>query len=213
MVDQPYFDLVPFDQIKLGEGPRYLVKGLVPFPGLTLIYGAPKVGKSFLAFDMMMHVALGRSYRGLSVMQGPVVYIAAEGEHGFRARKEAFRIAKMEGDLTECAGEQVVPFYLVAAPVDMINDHEALVRITTQRLGGVSPVAVVLDTVNRTMLAPENSDQGMRAYIQSLDAIRDSFGCSVIAVHHCGVDGNRPRGHSSLTGAADAQLFVRRARA
>lgn len=212
MVDQPYFDLMPFNQIKLGAGPRYLVKGLVPFPGQTLLYGAPKVGKSFLVFDLVMHVALGRSYRGLAVMQGPVVYVAAEGEHGFRARKEAFRIAKMEGTPEDAVGEQQVPFYLVAAPVDMINDHEALIRLIRQRLGDVSPVAVVLDTVNRTMLAPENSDQGMRAYIQSLDAVRDSFGCSVIAVHHCGVEGNRPRGHSSLTGAADAQLFVLRAR-
>ena len=29
-------------------------------------------------------------------------------------------------------------------------------------------------------------------------------------VHHCGVDGTRPRGHTSLTGAADAQLAVSR---
>jgi hypothetical protein len=29
-------------------------------------------------------------------------------------------------------------------------------------------------------------------------------------VHHCGVDGSRPRGHTSLTGAADAQIAVSR---
>jgi hypothetical protein len=29
-------------------------------------------------------------------------------------------------------------------------------------------------------------------------------------VHHCGVDGTRPRGHTSLTGAADVQLSVTR---
>ena len=29
-------------------------------------------------------------------------------------------------------------------------------------------------------------------------------------VHHCGVDGTRPRGHTSLTGAADAQHAVSR---
>jgi hypothetical protein len=32
----------------------------------------------------------------------------------------------------------------------------------------------------------------------------------VIIVHHCGVDGTRPRGHTSLTGAVDAQLAVKR---
>jgi hypothetical protein len=29
-------------------------------------------------------------------------------------------------------------------------------------------------------------------------------------VHHCGINDSRPRGHTSLTGAADAQLAVRR---
>jgi hypothetical protein len=29
-------------------------------------------------------------------------------------------------------------------------------------------------------------------------------------VHHCGIDGSCPRGHTSLTGAADAQLSVNR---
>jgi hypothetical protein len=32
----------------------------------------------------------------------------------------------------------------------------------------------------------------------------------VIIIHHCGVDGTRPRGHTGLTGAADAQLAVKR---
>jgi hypothetical protein len=30
-------------------------------------------------------------------------------------------------------------------------------------------------------------------------------------VHHCGIEGSRPRGHSSLTGAVDSQLKVERA--
>jgi hypothetical protein len=32
----------------------------------------------------------------------------------------------------------------------------------------------------------------------------------VIIIHHCGVSGDRPRGHTSLTGAADTQLAVSR---
>jgi hypothetical protein len=32
----------------------------------------------------------------------------------------------------------------------------------------------------------------------------------VVIVHHCGVSGDRPRGHTSLTGAVDAQLAVKR---
>jgi hypothetical protein len=31
--------LVPFDKIQLGTDRRYLVKGLIPYPGLTVIWG------------------------------------------------------------------------------------------------------------------------------------------------------------------------------
>jgi hypothetical protein len=50
----------------------------------------------------------------------------------------------------------------------------------------------------------------MTAYIRAADAIREAIGCAVIIVHHCGIDGTRPRGHTSLTGAVDAQLAVKR---
>ena len=40
--------------------------------------------------------------------------------------------------------------------------------------------------------------------------MRQAFGCAVIIIHHCGVDATRPHGHTSLTGAADAQIAVKR---
>jgi hypothetical protein len=50
----------------------------------------------------------------------------------------------------------------------------------------------------------------MSAYVCAADAIRDAFGCLVVIVHHCGLDTSRPRGHTSLAGAADAQICVKR---
>ena len=40
--------------------------------------------------------------------------------------------------------------------------------------------------------------------------IREAFKCAVALVHHCGIEASRPRGHTSLTGAADAQIAVKR---
>src|SRR6266851_5380304 len=53
----------------------------------------------------------------------------------------------------------------------------------------------------------------MGQYVRAADMIREAFNCVVIIIHHCGVDGRRPRGHTSLTGAADAQLAVKRDKA
>ena len=74
------FELVPFDQITFNADPAYLVKDVLPRDGLAVIWGPPKCGKSFWTYDLHMHVALGRSYRGRRVQQGAVIYIACEGE-------------------------------------------------------------------------------------------------------------------------------------
>ena len=50
----------------------------------------------------------------------------------------------------------------------------------------------------------------MGQYVRAADAIREAFNCVVVVIHHCGVNGDRPRGHTSLTGAADAQIAVKR---
>ena len=68
----------------------------------------------------------------------------------------------------------------------------------------------MLDTLSRSLRGPKSSDEDMPAYIRATDGLRETFGCAVIIVHHCGLEGNRPRGHTSLTGAADAQLSVSR---
>ena len=51
------FELLPFDKIAIAPGRNYLVKGLVPREGLVVVWGPPKCGKTFLIYDMMMHVA------------------------------------------------------------------------------------------------------------------------------------------------------------
>ena len=69
-------ELVPFNEISLGRERRYLVKGLIPNPGLSVIWGPPKSGKSFWTFDLVMHVALGWEYRGREFTKGQSYTVA-----------------------------------------------------------------------------------------------------------------------------------------
>jgi hypothetical protein len=200
----PHIRLVAFNDIKLGTARRYLVKGIIPRVGLTVVWGPPKCGKSFWTFDLMMHAPLGWDYRGRRVDPGATVYCAFEGQAGMEARAEAFR----QRFLQDHSGE--VPFYLVPVTLNLVRDHKALIAAIRAELGPLDmPVAVTLDTLNRSIGGPEN-DEFMTAYVNAADAIRAAFDCAVIIVHHCGVDGTRPRGHSSLTGAVEAQLAVTR---
>lgn len=200
---RPRLGLIRFGDIKPGTEPPYLVKGLIPREGITVAWGEPKSGKSFQTYDLVMAIARGIDYRSRRVQQGPVVYCAAEGATGFRNRVEAYRRHhNIKDDL---------PFYLVPDAFSLIDDHEALIASIRATLGETKPSAVVLDTLNRSLAGSGNDPGDMGKYVRAADAIREAFNCAVIIVHHCGTDGKRPRGHTSLTGAADAQLAVKRA--
>jgi AAA domain len=197
----PRFNLRSFKDIKLGSERTYLVKGVIPPAGLTVIWGPPKCGKSFWTFDLFMHVALNRMYRARKVQQGPVVYLALEGAKGFEGRIEAFRQRYLTDEDVD------VPFFLIADALNLVQEHRLLINCIRTH---TTPTAVVIDTLNRSLTGSESDDKDMAAYIKAADAIRAAFNCAVIIVHHCGIDGTRPRGHTSLAGAVDAQLAVKR---
>jgi len=200
----PQIKLVPFAEIKLGTQRRYLVAGLIPRVGITVVWGPPKCGKSFWSFDLAMHVTLGWPYRDRRVHQGPVVYCCFEGQTGMQARVEAYRQRFLAEE------PDTIKFYLEPVTLDLVRDHQALIAAIKATLGNTKPVMVVLDTLNRSLRGSESSDEDMSAYIKAADAIREAFECAVVIVHHCGINGTRPRGHTSLTGACDAQLSVAR---
>jgi hypothetical protein len=197
------FTLQAFEAILMSTDANYCIKGIIPRAGLAIIWGPPKCGKSFWTFDLVMHVALGREYRGHRVQQGAVVYLALEGGHGFHNRVEAWRRRHLNGR------QGTVPFYLLDVPVDLVADCEKLIAAITAQLAE-RPSVVVIDTLNRALFGDENKSDDMARFIRAADSIRQALGCAVIIIHHCGVAGSRPRGHSSLSGADDVQIAVER---
>ena len=199
---QARFPIERFSAIKYAAERDYLVKGLIPHQGLVVLWGPPKCGKSFFAFDLAMHVALGWTYRGRRVVQGPVVYVACEGRSGFRKRIDAFRQHHLK--------DEDPPFFLVPSPLDLIEEYKDLSEDIQQALGDGKPILIAIDTLNRSLNGSEARDENMSDYIKAADALQEAFGCAVIIVHHCGIDATRPRGHTSLTGAVDTQIAIKR---
>lgn len=144
-------------------------------------------------------------YRGCRVARGAVVYVACEGERGLGARVEAFRQKYQSKE------RLAPPFYLLATRLDLVADAPTLMDDIAAQLDGPGAcAAVVIDTLNRSLNGSESSDQDMGADIRAADQLREQFRCAVIIVHHCGLERGRPRGHTSLEGAADAQIAVTR---
>jgi hypothetical protein len=198
------FVLKNFDTIEIPSDPTYLVKDLLPDTGLAVVFGAEKCGKSFWLFDVMMHVALGWPYRGHDVIQGGVVYCALEGGRGFAKRIVAFRQEFLAQD------SDPVPFWLIDVRIDLVKEQAPLIAAIRSQLKSVKPAAVVIDTLNRALNGSENDDEDMGKFIAAADAVRDTFNCLVVIIHHTPLSGGRPRGHSSLAGADDCQISVER---
>src|SRR5262249_45256726 len=124
--------------------------------------------------------------RDRSVQQGAVVYCAFEGAPGYKKRIEAIR---RHYDLDD---GQHVPIYVMPDQANVISDHKTLNADNTGQLAATSPICVVLDTLNKSLMGSESKDTDMSAYVRAAEAIRDAFKCVVIIVHHCGLDDTRP---------------------
>jgi RecA-family ATPase len=165
---RPRFKLVSFNELTVGSNAVYLVKGIIPKAGLVVIWGPPKCGKSYWIFTVMLHVALGREYRGRRVQQGMVVYLALEGQDGFGARAAAFRSRYLD-----VAGD-VPDFFLVKERTDLVRDHKALIQCIATQCEG-KPAAVVIDTLNRSLAGSESDDKDMGAYVRAAEPQNEVF--------------------------------------
>jgi hypothetical protein len=102
------------------------------------------------------------------------------------------------------------PFYLLTTRLDLVEDIDELIADIKAQLPDEQCLIIVIDTLNRTIHGSESKDDDMGAFRDAADRLRVEFRAAVIIIHHCGIDGTRPRGHTGLTGACDAQLAVKK---
>ena len=70
---------------------EWLVEGLIPDRSLSMLYGEPGCGKTFIALDMGLSISHSKEWQEQTVMGGQVVYVAGEGVGGLKKRIAAFR--------------------------------------------------------------------------------------------------------------------------
>jgi KaiC/GvpD/RAD55 family RecA-like ATPase len=186
--------------------PVYLVADFVEAECLSMIFGDPGCGKSFLGVDLALSVATGTSFHGRKVLTGPVVYLAGEGHNGLIRRVEAWS-KERKVDVSEC------PLFLSQSAAQFLND--TLVREVAEAVEKVKdkfgpPRLIVVDTVARSFGGgDENSTSDMTKFVAALDQFRETYGCTILLVHHSGhTEKKRARGNMALKGALDAEYRV-----
>lgn len=180
----------------------YVVKGLMSPGEMSVWWGPPKCGKSFLLLHIAYAIAQGRTVFGRRVKACPVLYVAAEGEAGLAGRLRAIRDAMGPAPL----------LHLIAQPVDLFRKDGDLESVKAAAMDKrIGARVIFLDTLARVMAGgDENAPQDMGALITNIGVLRSCTSAHVAVVHHGtkNPNGGTPRGHGSLIGAADLVVEV-----
>ena len=183
--DGDVFEGLDLDQLRNLPAPSWILEPLIP-EGLTFLVGPPKVGKTFVALDWAATAAAN----GVRVL-----YFVGEGVAGFAQRVAGWAAEHPAADLSRLHVVPRAPQLL--DPADVQRLHRTVARRPVDLL--------IIDTWSRaTRGADENNHIDMSNAIGVLDDLREQHGLSNLIVHHTNAAGEKPRGHTSLTGAYEA---------
>lgn len=174
---------------------RWVVPGVVQEAGVGMLVAAPKVGKSRLALEMLLGLAIGRSALGIN-LRGPVPVGFLSMEDG--ERLVADRINKsinaddrrykyhwdghIVPDLTWHPPKPLQMFtHFTAADLSTAEDKQRLLE-TIQRYG---LKLVVIDTLGMAIGDHNVSDQKeMNSILKDVRLIARATDCAILFIHH-----------------------------
>lgn len=199
---------------------EWLVPDLIPARNVTLLYGDGGTGKSLLALQLAVAVALGRPWLGRPVKGGRVVFPSAEDEEAELhrrlvdiARHEAVRLAEMR-NLTyrSLAGEDAMLARLTGSTGPLVASD--LYREVEALLEAERPALLVLDTLADMFPGNENDKAQARAFVGMLKRLAIKYDCAVVMLAHPSLSGmssgSGTSGNVAWSGSARSRLYLER---
>jgi hypothetical protein len=194
-----------------------IVKGTMHAGSVTLIYGPPKSGKSFLATDMALSITDENQTHWMDhkiVRHGPMLYVACEGHSGFWKRLAAYADEHRMDEATFPKGFILATGRPTLIQADAFGTRYApdpssiLAALAAAKQRGLDPVGIVIDTVFRSFgVGNVNASPDMNVYMAAIAELTDK-GYAVVLVHHEIKSGGTPAGSVSLIGGADTVIHV-----
>ena len=183
----------------------FLVEDLLP-PGLHLLAGAPKIGKSWLALWLCLQVAQGKPLWNFSTRPCEVLYLCLEDSFQ--------RIQSRLFDLTEDA-PSTLHFAVMSEQL-----HNGLVDQMEQFLQEHPATGLaVIDTLQRIRSTGNEANPYANDYrdIGVLKALADRYRIGVLLVHHLRKMNdddpmNMISGTTGLSGATDSNFVLRKSK-
>ena len=186
--------------------PRWAVPGLIS-EGLTLLAGAPKVGKSWLALDVALAVASGgKAFGSIDVDEGDALYLALEDT----PRRLQRRLRKIK------AGDALPSRLTIETSSPPLSEGgENLVRDWLDE--AEEPRLVVVDVFEKVRGKRSGGDAYASDYaaMAVLKDLSDEYEVAVVVVHHTRKMTSDDwvelvAGTNGVTGAADSIAVLQR---
>lgn len=177
---------------------RFCIQSLLP-QGVSILGGAPKIGKSWMVLDWCVRIAKGESVWNLPTEKGTVLYLCLEDS-----------LARIQ-DRLNCITDEVPNNLYVATKSESIETG-LLQQIQNFIITHTDTTLIAIDTFQMIRNNLELSYANDYNEIKKLKQYADEMGISILLVHHLRKQGdsdplNKLSGTTGISGAVDA-VFV-----
>lgn len=181
----------------------FYVENLLP-QGLNLICSLPKIGKSFMAFDLCLSISRGKTFLGFNTKQAGCLYLALEDSEN-RLQDRLNKILN---------GEKAPSNFKYSTKCDdiengLINQLQVIIKKEPHIK------VIVIDTLQKVRGSYKGGNNYANDYkeIGKLKEFADNNGLCIILIHHLKKGNendvfNKVSGTNGITGTADTTIVL-----
>ena len=186
--------------------PAIIGDGILLRECLLLISGPPKVKKSFLAANLAISLAYGRSFAGFKIAAGQsVLLISAEG--GLSPNKKRLQQMWRSWPSPQISSGRFHGTFAWTHPLDSEEGEEKL----KSALACYRPDVLILDPLVRFHQGEENSATDMGRFFRRLRKLMKEYHFAVILIHHAGKNLEQgARGSSAIQAEYDSAIQMKK---
>jgi RecA-family ATPase len=185
--------------------PEFYIEDILPKQGVMLVYGNPKVKKSWLVSHMGYAIATGDNWLGLHTTQGRVFMGQFEiSPYSYANRMQSMgRHFQLQDNM----------YFETSPGLCYLEEPENYNRLK-EVINRVEPAVIFLDCMAACFGGDENDSREMAHFIEIATDLRALHNSSLVIVHHTNKNiltnnsVDRARGHSRLAGWVDTLLYM-----
>ena len=212
----PFYVLSLSDLLSREQEPvRWVVDGLVPHEGISIIGADAGIGKTWLVLHLALCVAYGKPFADhFPTAPGRVLVFDAESSESLLTRRvqrlyHGFRCT--DWTLDNDAPVSCIPG---AFRIDTTYEVDSVVG----RIEATQADLVIVDPLVHSLLGPENDAQVIARFFEQVRRIQRKTGVAFVFTHHSrkrsALNPNSAdqvlRGSSAIRGVLDSYLYVRK---